>query len=58
MLMNLDQLQLNEKGIIKEINCNDKITRRLNDLGLLKDTAIYHIFSSPFGNPKAYEFRR
>lgn len=55
--MTLDQLNLNKIGIVKEVNCNDKITRRLYDLGLLENTTICPIFSSPFGDPKAYEFR-
>lgn len=57
MLLNLDKLNLNEKGYVKKINCNEKITRRLYDLGLLENTVISPIFSSPFGNPIAYEFR-
>lgn len=55
--MTLDQLNLNKIGIVKKINCNAKITRRLYDLGLLENTTICPIFSSPFGDPKAYEFR-
>ena len=42
---------------MKSISCNDRITRRLYDLGLLENTVICPIFSSPFGDPKAYEFR-
>ena len=57
MLINLDKLNLNEKGYVKNINCNEKITRRLYDLGLLENTSISPIFSSPFGDPIAYEFR-
>ena len=57
MYVSLDKLNLNEKGFIKYINCNDKITRRLNDLGLLENTSIIPIFSSPLKDPRAYEFR-
>lgn len=57
MLMTLNNLKLNQKGNVKEINCNEKITRRLYDLGLLENTIISPIFSSPFGDPVAYEFR-
>ena len=45
------------KGIVKSISCDDRITRRLYDLGLLENTVICPIFSSPFGDPRAYEFR-
>ena len=57
MLTTLNNLELNEKGIVKSISCNDRITRRLYDLGLLENTVICPIFSSPFGDPRAYEFR-
>lgn len=57
MLKNLDKLKLNEKGYVKKIYCNEKITRRLNDLGLLENTSICPIFSSPFNDPIAYNFR-
>ena len=57
MLINLDKLNFNEKGYVRNISCNEKITRRLYDLGLLENTSISPIFSSPFGDPIAYEFR-
>lgn len=57
MLITLNKLHLNQNGIVKKINCDDKITRRLYDLGLLENTKIFPIFSSPFGDPVAYEFR-
>ena len=57
MFTTLNNLELNEKGIVKSISCDDRITRRLYDLGLLENTLICPIFSSPFGDPRAYEFR-
>lgn len=57
MLITLDNLELNKKGYVKNIYCNDNITRRLYDLGLLENTVISPIFSGPFGDPIAYEFR-
>ena len=57
MFTTLNNLELNEKGIVKSISCNDRITRRLYDLGLQENTLICPIFSSPFGDPRAYEFR-
>lgn len=57
MFTTLNNLKINEKGIVKKISCNDRITRRLYDLGLLENTCICPIFSSPFGDPRAYEFR-
>ena len=57
MYMTLNNLKLNEKAVVKKISCDNKITRRLYDLGLLENTLICPIFSSPFGDPRAYEFR-
>lgn len=57
MLINLDNLELNQKGYVKNICCNNAISRRLYDLGLLEGTYISPIFTSPFGDPIAYEFR-
>lgn len=57
MFTTLNNLELNKKGIVKSISCDDRITRRLYDLGLLENTVICPIFSSPFGDPRAYEFR-
>ena len=57
MCTTINNLQLNVKGIATSISCGDTITRRLYDLGLLENTVICPIFSSPFGDPRAYEFR-
>lgn len=57
MFTSLNNLKLNEKGLVKSISCDDRIARRLYDLGLLEDTIICPIFASPLGDPRAYEFR-
>ena len=56
--MNLYELPLNTIGIIKNLNCNGNIRRRLLDLGLVKDTKITPVFKSPSGDPTAYEIRK
>lgn len=53
----LNQLPLNHRGIVISLNCNDSIKRRLLDLGLIPGTYITPIFTSPFGEPVAFEFR-
>lgn len=53
----LSQLPLNQRGKIIELNCNSSIKRRFLDLGLVPGTYITPVFSSPFGEPTAYEFR-
>lgn len=53
----LNDLKLEEKGFIKEINCDDNIKRRLLDLGLIEGTDVKLVLVSPFKDPKAYEVR-
>ena len=56
-IISLSELNLNQKGIVVDINCNSSIKRRLLDLGLIPGTYITPVFSSPFGEPTAFEFR-
>ena len=56
-LETLDSLKLKEKGIIRKIECNDSVKRRLLDLGLIEGTIIELILISPFKDPKAYKVR-
>ena len=53
----LSELEINITGIIREINCNSSVKRRLLDLGLIPNTEITPIFSSLAGDPIAYEVR-
>lgn len=53
----LTKLNLHSSGIIKEINCNNNVKRRLLDLGLIPTTIITPIFKSISGDPIAYEVR-
>ena len=55
--MTLNELNLNETGYIKSLNCADGVKRRLLDLGLIKGTKITPIFVSPSGDPTAFEIR-
>lgn len=55
--INLNQLSLNEIGIIKKINCDETIKRRLLDIGLVKGTNIKPVLVSPSKDPRAFEFR-
>ena len=56
-IISLNELNLKEKGVIKEITCDDNIKRRLLDLGLIEGTNIQLVLVSPFKDPKAYEVR-
>lgn len=53
----LTELGLNITGIIREVNCEASVKRRLFDLGLIPNTEITPIFSSLAGDPIAYEVR-
>ena len=53
----LDQLKLNEYGIVKEIKCDGNIKRRLVDMGLIKGTKIKPVLVSPSKDPRAFEIR-
>ena len=53
----LDQLKLNEYGIVKEIKYDGNIKRRLLDMGLIKGTKIKPVLVSPSKDPRAFEIR-
>lgn len=56
-VINLNQLPLNKRGIIKELKCDGSIKRRLLDLGLVKGTSIIPILVSPSKDPRAFAVR-
>lgn len=56
-IITLAQLPINQTGIILDLNCNHSIKKRLLDLGLIPGTSITPVFTSPFGEPTAFEFR-
>lgn len=56
-IISLNNLPINHKGIVMELNCKLSIKRRLLDLGLIPGTYITPVFYSPFGEPTAFEFR-
>lgn len=55
--MFLSDMQIGDKGIIKKLNVNENIKRRLQDLGLIEGTYIECILKSPFSDPSAYLIR-
>lgn len=54
---NLNELQLNNIGVIEKIECDEEVKRRLLDLGLIKGTKIVPILTSPSKDPRAFEIR-
>lgn len=53
----LNQLPLNTKGIIKNLNCQGNIRRRLLDLGFVKGASITPVLISPSQDPRAFSIR-
>lgn len=50
----LNYLKKGEKAIIKNIELEGSIKRRLLDMGLIKDSIVECILESPLKDPKAY----
>lgn len=53
----LNELLIDEKGYVSNINCDEIIKRRLMDLGLIKGTCIIPRLENPTNEPRAFEFR-
>ena len=53
----LNQLKKGEKAIIKDIELEGSIKRRLLDIGLIKESVVECVLESPLKDPKAYWIR-
>ena len=53
----INELDIDEIGIVKKVRGNETIKRRLLDLGLIEGTKIKPVLVSPSGDPRAFEFR-
>ena len=53
----LNELKIEEIGVIYRIMGEETIKRRLLDLGLIEGTNIKPVLVSPSGDPRAFEFR-
>ena len=56
-ILRLSEISEDEKCIVKSIDANDDIRRRLQDMGLIPGTKIQCVFKSPYGDPTAYLIR-
>ena len=52
--MYLNNIKNNEYYIVDKINTNEKVKRRLYDIGLIKDSKIKLLYKSPSTKIKAY----
>ena len=55
--MNLCDIKLGSKCVIKKINIDGSIKRRLLDIGLIEGTEVESVLVSPLGDPKAFLIR-
>jgi len=53
-MISLDKLKINERALVKKLNNNNDIKRRLLDIGVIPGSEIECIMESPFNDPKAY----
>ncbi len=53
----LNDLKIHSIGYIKKINTNEKLKKRLLELGLIINTPIKPIFINPTNDSRAYEIR-
>ena len=57
MSRSLYELKTNESAMVKSVNANAPLYSRFVDLGILKNTLITKIGTSPLGDPSAYLIR-
>ena len=57
MIISLDKLPLKKEGRIIKLEVNPNLKRRLLDLGLVYNTKIKYLYSSPLNDPKAFLIR-
>ncbi len=53
----LDDLKIHSIGYIKNINTNEKLKKRLLELGLIINTPIKPVLINPTNDSRAYEIR-
>ena len=41
-------------GIVYRVNCNENIKNRIFDFGIMENSPVIPLFTSPFGDPSAY----
>ena len=56
-IITLDKTKIGDIVNVLKINDNSLIKRRLQDLGIIKNSKIECVLKSPFNDPKAYLIR-
>ena len=57
MFNTLDKMQVGDRCIVKKIDNEGTIKRRLLDIGLIPGTIVECLLRSPSGDPYAYDIR-
>ena len=55
--MTLDKLPEGKSGYVIKINLSGSIRERILDLGLIENTKVKCVYSSPKNDPRAYRIR-
>ena len=53
----LNELKKGQRAIVKELEIEGSMKRRLLDIGLIKDSVVECVLESPLKDPKAYWIR-
>lgn len=56
-IITLDKIKVGDKANIVDINKDSKLKRRLQDLGIIKNSKLECVLKSPFNDPSAYLIR-
>lgn len=56
-MITLNELEINSVGVIKKVNLDYKLKRRISDLGIVKGTKVKPMFCGACGGIRAYEIR-
>ena len=56
-ILALDDLSEGQSAYVTELNSDNSLRRRLQDLGLIRDTCVTCLYRSPAGDPTAYLIR-
>lgn len=55
--ISLNKINLNENYLIEDILLDENTKQRIYDLGLIENTVIKALYTSPFNDPTAYLVR-
>jgi len=53
----LKDLKAGEKGIVKKINVNGAVHRRLSDMGLIRGASVEMVKPAPLGDPLEFKLK-